>query len=64
MFGLGMSEILIILLIVVFIFGYNKLPEIGSGLGRAIQNFKKASNEPDEIDVTPNGKDKSEEKKD
>ncbi|WP_027178086.1 twin-arginine translocase TatA/TatE family subunit [Maridesulfovibrio bastinii] len=64
MFGLGMSEILIILLIVVFIFGYNKLPEIGSGLGRAIQNFKKASNEPDEIDVTPDNDKESKEKKD
>lgn len=64
MFGLGISEILIILLIVVLIFGYNKLPEIGSGLGRAIQNFKKASSEPDEIDVTPNDKDKNKEKKD
>ncbi len=61
-----MSEILIILLIVVFIFGYNKLPEIGSGLGRAIQNFKKATNEPEEIDVTPKDKEKekTEEKKD
>lgn len=66
MFGLGMSEILIILLIVVFIFGYNKLPEIGSGLGRAIQNFKKATNEPEEIDVTPKDKEKekTDEKKD
>ncbi len=43
MFGLGTSELLIILVIVVIIFGVGKLPEIGSGLGKAIKNFKKAS---------------------
>ncbi|BBD07467.1 twin-arginine translocase TatA/TatE family subunit [Desulfovibrio ferrophilus] len=56
----GFWELIIILLIVLVIFGAKKLPEIGGGLGRAISNFKKATNEPDEIDVTPN---KSEEKK-
>ncbi|MCM0755853.1 twin-arginine translocase TatA/TatE family subunit [Desulfovibrio aminophilus] len=54
MFGIGMSELLIILLIVVVIFGAKKLPEIGGGLGKAIKNFKKATSEPEEIDVTPN----------
>ncbi len=34
-------------------FRANKLPEIGSGMGRAIKNFKKATSEPEEIDVTP-----------
>ncbi len=53
MFGIGMSELLIILLIVVVIFGAKKLPEIGGGLGKAIKNFKKATSEPEEIDVTP-----------
>ena len=53
MFGIGMQELLVILLVVVVVFGYRKLPEIGSGLGRAIRDFKKASAEPDEIDVTP-----------
>lgn len=51
--GLGIWELLIILVIVLVIFGAKKLPEIGGGLGKAIQNFKKASSEPDEIDVTP-----------
>lgn len=51
--GLGLWELLIILVIVLIIFGANKLPEIGGGLGRAISNFKRASHEPEEIDVTP-----------
>jgi sec-independent protein translocase protein TatA len=52
MFGIGIPELLIILVIVLIIFGANKLPEIGSGMGRAIKNFKKATSEPEEIDVT------------
>lgn len=39
--GLGMTELVIILVIILIIFGAGKLPEIGSGLGRAIKNFKK-----------------------
>jgi sec-independent protein translocase protein TatA len=54
MFGIGFSELLIILVIVLVIFGANKLPQIGEGMGKAIKNFKKATNEPEEIDVTPN----------
>ncbi len=53
MFGIGIPELIIILVIVLVIFGANKLPEIGSGMGKAIKNFKKATNEPEEIDVTP-----------
>ena len=56
MFGIGMQELLLILIVVLLIFGANKLPEIGGGLGRAIRNFRRASSEPDEIDITP-GKD-------
>jgi sec-independent protein translocase protein TatA len=51
--GIGITELIIILVIVLIIFGANKLPEIGGGMGKAIRNFKKATNEPDEIDVTP-----------
>ena len=53
MFGLGMTELLVILAIVVIIFGETKLPQLGKGIGEAIRNFKKASSEPPEIDVTP-----------
>lgn len=41
--NIGMSELLVILVIVLVIFGAGKLPEIGAGLGRAIKNFKKAT---------------------
>ncbi|UCF56718.1 MAG: twin-arginine translocase TatA/TatE family subunit [Deltaproteobacteria bacterium] len=50
MFGIGMPELIIILIIILIIFGAGKLPEIGSGIGRGIRNFRKASEEkPDEI---------------
>jgi sec-independent protein translocase protein TatA len=39
-FGLGAEELVIILAIVVMIFGANRLPELGSGVGKAIRNFK------------------------
>jgi sec-independent protein translocase protein TatA len=40
MFGLGASELVIILLIVVVIFGASRLPQLGKGLGEGIRNFK------------------------
>ena len=52
MFGLGTTELILILAIVLIIFGVGKLPDIGSGMGKAIRNFKKATND-SEIDVTP-----------
>jgi sec-independent protein translocase protein TatA len=56
MFGIGMTELLVILAIVLVIFGANKLPEIGKGMGQAIGNFKKSMKEANEIDVTPEKK--------
>ncbi len=56
MFGIGTQEILVLLVVALVIFGANKLPEIGNGLGRAIRNFKRASSEPDEVDITPKEK--------
>ena len=58
MFGIGMQELLIILVLVLVIFGAKRLPEIGGGLGRAIRNFRQAASEPDEIDITPKNKEK------
>ena len=62
MFGIGIPELIVILVIILIIFGAGKLPEIGGAIGKGIKNFKKASAEPDEIDVTPEKKSKIEEK--
>ena len=59
MFGIGMQELLIILVIALLLFGSKKLPEIGGGLGRAIRNFKRAVSEEDQIDITPANHDKN-----
>ena len=53
MFGLGIGELVIIMVIVIVIFGAGKLGDVGGDFGRAIRNFRKAMNEPDAIDVTP-----------
>lgn len=51
--GLGIPELVIILIVVLIIFGPGKLPALGSGVGNALRNFRKAVNQPDAIDVTP-----------
>jgi len=43
MFGIGIPELVIILVIILIIFGAGKLPEIGAGLGKGIKNFKRAT---------------------
>lgn len=45
MFGLGMPELLVILVIVIVIFGASRLPQLGEGLGKAIRGFKKGISE-------------------
>lgn len=47
MFGIGMPELIIILVIILIIFGAGKLPEIGAGMGKAIRSFKSATAEPE-----------------
>lgn len=51
--GLGLPELLIVLIVVLIIFGPGKLPALGSGIGNALRNFRKAVSQPDAIDVTP-----------
>jgi sec-independent protein translocase protein TatA len=63
MFGLGATELVIILAIVVLLFGARRLPEIGSGLGRAIRGFKEGVSDKDAIDVTPKQDEATEAKK-
>ena len=53
MFGIGATELLILLAIVVTLFGARRLPELGSGLGKAIKNFKSGFSNEGEIDITP-----------
>lgn len=52
MFGLSVTELLVVLVIVMLVFGANRLPELGSSLGKAISGFKKAVDEKDR-NITP-----------
>ncbi|MBF0318846.1 MAG: twin-arginine translocase TatA/TatE family subunit [Nitrospirae bacterium] len=63
MFGLGMTELLLILVVVIVLFGAQRLPELGKGMGSFIKNLKKGVSEPDEIDVTPKNQEAAKEEK-
>ncbi|HET9915512.1 MAG TPA: twin-arginine translocase TatA/TatE family subunit [Candidatus Binatia bacterium] len=62
MFGFGVGELLIVLVIVLVLFSH-RLPDLGEGLGKSIRKFRKAVNQPDEIDITPK-KDSKESRRD
>lgn len=57
MFGIGMPELIIILVIILIIFGAGKLPEIGAGIGKGIKNFKKATSESEKQEQLEDKKD-------
>ena len=63
MFGLGAQELLIVFGIVIVMFGAKRLPQLGSGVGKGIRNFKKGLNSDDDETNTleePDAKDKTE----
>lgn len=57
MFGLGPWELVVVLFVVLIIFGPGRLPELGTGLGEGIRNFKKSFKDAKALDVS--GKDKT-----
>jgi len=63
MFGLGYQELLIILVIVLILFGANRLPELARSLGSSVKEFKKGVNEANKADDTTTAAKKSEENK-
>ncbi len=56
MFGIGMPELIIILVIILIIFGAGKLPEIGGAVGKGIKNFKKSFQDQEEVEDTKDKK--------
>lgn len=63
MFGLGIGELVVVLVIVLVVFGAGRLPEVMGSLGKGVQSFKRGLREPPEIDVTPDGKESAPGKK-
>jgi sec-independent protein translocase protein TatA len=53
MMGLSPMELVVILVLIVLLFGVKRLPELGTGLGLGISNFRKSFREGSAIDVTP-----------
>jgi len=56
MFGFGVPELIILLVIVLVVFGAGRLPEIGSAFGKSIRNFKSAAKGKGEIVLNPREK--------
>jgi len=63
MFGLGYQELMIILVIVLILFGANRLPELARSLGSSVKEFKKGVHEVQADDTTAAPARKEEEKK-
>ena len=63
MFGLGTTELIVVLVIVVVMFGAKRLPELGRGIGEGLKNFKKSMSAKDEIDVTPKSEEENNDNK-
>ncbi|RMG40786.1 MAG: twin-arginine translocase TatA/TatE family subunit [Candidatus Dadabacteria bacterium] len=61
--GLSPWELLVVGLIIVLLFGTRKLPELGTGLGKAISNFRKSYKDGMAIDVTPESEKKEDNSK-
>ncbi len=63
MFGIGTTELIVILFIILLVFGSKKLPELARGLGRGINEFKRATQEiQEELDVSGTIKETKEKK--
>lgn len=60
----SVQDSLVILAIVLVLFGGKRLPEIASGMGKAIKGFKKEISKPDEIEITPEKDDAAQKDKD
>ncbi len=56
MFGLGPWELVIVLFVVLIVFGPGRLPELGTGLGEGIRNFKKGFKDSKALDVSDKDK--------
>jgi len=63
MFGIGVPELLIIMVVALVLFGPGKLPEIGGALGKGIRDFKRAINGTDD-EADPEGERKRVDQKD
>lgn len=54
--NIGITELIVILVIVVILFGATRLPQVGEGIGKAIKNFKKAISDSDDKNNTKDAK--------